>query len=208
LFRYLTFLLLFPLLLKLSENKLQSELDQARIIDLTAHDPEVRFVRDIRDRRTELYAIEDVEEFSPELNSKPIVGTEIRRLEEGEVEVLDPVLAQLRIHARLVSESEIGRVHKTGGIEPLIEARLRAAGAIRFATGDAVGPRAGAELRRQVCVAELQRKAALKRGNALNTPTRYQLLRTTVNPGEEFPAAPERKIQHITDNQSLWNVLR
>src|SRR5271154_7018721 len=94
------------------EQELQSELNQAWIVKLAVHEPKARVVRSPQTdviaasgvRWAKLNAIEGVEELRPELQAELVLRAEVRRLEQGEVPVVDPRTAHRGIDARLVAE--------------------------------------------------------------------------------------------------------
>src|SRR6266849_873670 len=98
----------------------QPELNEPRIAERAGHVPEVG--RDLdRIRGRKLRVVEDVEELRPELEVHPFPRPEGRSLEHREVEVLNTILPETRIHPRLVSETIVRRSNKAGCVEPLCQ---------------------------------------------------------------------------------------
>src|SRR5262249_27245077 len=140
-----------PFFRSLSEEELQTQLNQPRICSgINAADDAERRAAYRRVRRSELSAIEEVEEFGAEFEAKAFVGAEAGSLECGYVEILDAVGTQRRINAGFVAENEVRRGYETRRIEPL--AKLgRAAGrrglvASRHDVGARTAPKAGGEV--------------------------------------------------------------
>jgi len=79
------------------ESEPQRELDLARNIVLAGYSPKIFAAATAAIRRTELRAVEPVEELGAELGAKPILRTKLRVLEEGKVKVLHPVSAYVRL---------------------------------------------------------------------------------------------------------------
>ena len=89
------------------EQELQRELNQPRVVKLTANEPKARVICfeqwDVvaagRVGRAELHAVERVEKLGPKLQAKFILRAEVRRLEQSEVPVIDSGTSQCRIYA-------------------------------------------------------------------------------------------------------------
>jgi MoaA/NifB/PqqE/SkfB family radical SAM enzyme len=105
----------------LLEQELQAELNESRVVELTSHNSEARIVRRATRgvRRTKLDAIEGVEKFGSELKPKPVVRTEICRLEYRKIPVIDARASECGIHARLVAECPIPRWGETVCVDPI-----------------------------------------------------------------------------------------
>ena len=114
------------------EGEPQRELDLARNIVLAGYSPKIFAAATAAIRRTELRAVEPVEELSAELDTKPFVWTKLRVLEEGKVKVLHPVSAYVRLGTRVVPVAVIGAVREYGRIEPFGQPCVpRAGGLVR-----------------------------------------------------------------------------
>jgi hypothetical protein len=90
-------------LTNLSERKLHSELDEPGIVN-RINDASKTRRREKAVRRSKLRTVEEIEKFSPELETQPLIRTECRSLKHGKIEVEDTLLAKTGIDARLVSE--------------------------------------------------------------------------------------------------------
>jgi hypothetical protein len=69
--------------------------------------------------RIELRAIECVEELGSELEAKSVLGTKPGVLEDGNVEVLDSIVADVRLSAGVVAVTIIRALREHGGVKPL-----------------------------------------------------------------------------------------
>src|SRR6266446_2623999 len=100
------------------ERELQPKLNEPRIAERAGHVPEVwRDLDRIRGRK--LRVVEDVEELRPELEVHPFPRPEGRSFKDGEVEVLNTIRPESRVHPRLVSETIVRRSNKAGSVKPL-----------------------------------------------------------------------------------------
>src|SRR5947209_12549459 len=72
--------------------------------------------------------VEKVNELSAEFEAEPVVRSELRVLERGEINILAPVAAQVRFRARIGSIAEASGFRKGGGVEPLSKPLVKATG--------------------------------------------------------------------------------
>ena len=110
-----------------SEYKLQSELNQPRIVDRKIDASKACIGKDCIGR-AKLRMVEEVEELSAELQAHPFVRTEGCSFEYGEIEIDDTLLAQAGIHARLVAKDKSIGLRETGSVEPFIQPGFGTAG--------------------------------------------------------------------------------
>ena len=101
------------------EGEPQRELDLARNIVLAGYSPKIFAAATAAIRRTELRAVEPVEELSAELDTKPFVWTKLGVLEEGKVNVLHPVSAYVRLGTRIGTITVVRAGNKYGSVVPL-----------------------------------------------------------------------------------------
>jgi hypothetical protein len=103
----------------------ERQLDQSLVVDLRAYDSKLRVRgRGIDQARVaELHAVEQVEDFGAEL--QPVALRDPGPLEEGEIEVVDPVPADNRVGAAFRAEVVGRRNGEARRIKPLIQPRLR-----------------------------------------------------------------------------------
>src|SRR5580700_10410401 len=121
------------------EQELQCELNQPRVVGLRSDrsKPEVvdvlpgyLVIAVVRcARESELNAIEGVKELCPELYAKLVLRSEGRRLEQGDVPVVDSGRTQAGVNAGFCTVSPSGRWGEAADVKPLIHLRCPASGA-------------------------------------------------------------------------------
>src|SRR6266852_4780741 len=192
------------------EDEFQTELNQSRCgAGIRTVDHTLIRTADCGIRRGKLRPVEDVEDLGSEIEAEPVIRTEAGALEDGEVEVPDPVSPQRWIGAGFVTEGEVGWRGEAGSVEPLTKFG-RTARASRFvAASYNIGPRTAAVQGGVIGigVGENEREYALKHGDAINAPAADEFFRHAGGAGEKLLAAAERKIQNVADDQPLGNVL-
>src|SRR5216684_106745 len=204
------------------EDEFESELNQPRICpgSRAGYDSEVLIISCAANGvgRGKLCSIEDIEKLRSKLEVEPVVGSKPRSLEEGEIEIVDSLCAQPGIHARLISESEIRRCRKTGGVEPsrcvqiirISQSCSGGSGDRRSAAGHKV--RTGTSAKKcgavELSVGEDQRESPLKYGHPVDAPSPHNSFCRITNSREKLLALAEREIKDIAHHQALGNILR
>ena len=124
-------------------------------------------------RIAELNAVEEVEDFRSELYSDLLVITGV--LEDGQVEVIDPMRAHVRHGARGISEALGPGVENAAVVKPAVQARLR--GTFDFRADAGLFGRCPAPKPSDSPPYSAQRIAGLERRDAIDAPAANQLVR-------------------------------
>src|ERR1700730_7161291 len=119
------------------ERKLQGELNQARVVDGTGDDPEIRTGQSAVGR-SELRVVEDVEELGAEFDV--CAFRDVCLLENRKVEVVDALLPQRRVYAGLVAEAPGWWRNEATLVEPTTELRHRASRDVLVAARNNIRP--------------------------------------------------------------------
>src|SRR5579875_2556229 len=126
------------------------------------------------------------------------------------VVVLNNAKSQLLIPSARTAKGERRRVHKTGGVKPLVQSAFRRSAerrTVRARGGVKVGPeRACKGVGQIIADIHMDWKAALERCNSIHTPSGNQLPGYSMNTLEiSFPLA-KWEVEHVAQDQALRYV--
>src|SRR5579872_6631564 len=159
------------------ESQAQRHLDQARLVELCAHNAELRRP-ERRARIAEQHPVRDIEDLGAELQLQFVFRSEAGVLEQGEIEIIDTFRPYVRQGARSVAERERRGLAEVGRVEPLVEPAYRGAAAdVRILAVDVRPRRAGESVRQILRRRNEEREAALQGQHAIEAPSGYQLSR-------------------------------
>src|SRR5258707_738276 len=187
------------------EQELQCKLNETRICPRrgTGDYSEVCIVRRTTGgvRGSKLGPVEQVEELDAKLHTGAPLTVQQEILENGDIEIVDPIGAQSRIDPRLIAEGEICWGRETSRIKPAVEASPPAGGR-RFVTswqeiGTGTSPEQSSVV--GLTVTEYQRKSSLKCCYTIDAPASNNVIQGAVHIGKKLFALTERKVQHVAD---------
>lgn len=127
-------------------------------------------------RDAKLRVIEQVEEFSPELNAESLGDG--RPLEYGEIKVVDSGCAQRGIYARFGTVTPRGRCCKAIDVKKLCKAAGASLAASGYNVGTDIADAEASIFQRCGCASpgNLKRETTLEGGDAVDSPTRYNFV--------------------------------
>src|SRR5262249_3115278 len=156
-------------------------------------------------RLPKLHAIKQVEYLAAELEREPLPN--LRIFEHGEVPIRGAMAPQFRIRSRFVAERKWRWRSKTGGVEPLVYARLRRARQRLAAICDYIGALIAAErVGGIVRGKEGQRCSGRQSGDPVNSPTRDHHVDGPRQPVQEAAAFAHRQVINVADDEIVWRI--
>src|SRR5579875_431981 len=193
-----------------SKGQPQSELNEARVVCLVGNLSKLWAIIHAIIWEIELWTIEKVEGFDPELEAQLSFRSERGGFKQRKVPIVNSVCPHVRQISAHIAKGERRRVHKTGGVKPLVQSAFRRSAerrTVRARGGVKVGPeRACKGVGQIIADIHMDWKAALERCNSIHTPSGNQLPGYSMNTLEiSFPLA-KWEVEHVAQDQALRYV--
>src|SRR5258708_4354769 len=160
--------------------------------------------------RTKLRVVEPVEELCAELGAQPLIRTKLGVFEDGEVKVLHPVSAYVRLGTRIGAVAVIVGMREHGSVKPVSQPLIQRAGSLlrrgRSGIAGTAHVRDTGLAEQARAPADDNREAALEGDDGIDAPSAHELVGNSVEVICKLLALAKRKVKNGSEYQVLGNV--